>query len=98
MRFGSILSAAVCLAITAGPVGADEVCCGAKERAAAARKTASGDAAEPVPSWGPPRPWADYNRRIRWHENVEAAQRTAVAQNKMLFVMQVVGNLRDEGC
>ena len=79
----------------AGPSAEQTACCGVKEKAAAEVKDS--------PAWRdrrqqPVRPWADYNKRITWAESFDAGQRTAVDKRRMLLAMQVVGNLKDEGC
>lgn len=72
----------------------EDRCCGAKERAGASAKSAGDWAGRS----GPVRPWADYNRNVRWYESLEEGQRQALTQGKLLFTLQIVGNLKDEGC
>ncbi len=82
------------LAVAVG-AAAEERCCGAKEKAEAGPGGGEVNAVpNPVP-YPVPRPWPEYNRRIRWVEDLQEAQRQAVARGRMLFVLQLVGNLRD---
>ncbi|MBI5365541.1 MAG: hypothetical protein HZA54_00775 [Planctomycetes bacterium] len=41
--------------------------------------------------------WVDYNRYFTWYESVAAARAAALQERKLLFVVQMVGNLRDGG-
>lgn len=94
MRSSLWIAAGLLATLASAAPAQEERCCGVKERAVAAGKSA-GD-------WegrlGPVRPWPDYDRHIRWYESIEEGQRQAVAQGKLLFTLQIVGNLKDEGC
>jgi hypothetical protein len=35
---------------------------------------------------------------VSWYDSVPEAREAAIRQGRMLFVMQLVGNLRDDGC
>ncbi len=45
-----------------------------------------------------PKPWADYNKGIRWSQPAVEAVEQARRDNKLLMIFQLVGDLDKEGC
>ncbi|MBI3270765.1 MAG: hypothetical protein HYZ53_17310 [Planctomycetes bacterium] len=75
--------------------------CGTEELERAADRAGApyaGEAKMRRPTRPPGGVWPDYNRYVQWYESVPEARQAALRQGRMLFVMQLVGNLRDDGC
>lgn len=90
-----------CAALAAGWAGS-VLACGTEELekqlgAPADRVAGESRARRPVPGPEPTAPWPDYNRHVTFYDNVPQAREAAIRQGRLLFVLQMVGNLRDAG-
>ncbi len=93
--------AAVCVVAAVGWAGR-VLACGTEELeqqlgAPADRVAGESKARRPVGGPEPGAPWPDYNRHVTFYDNVPQAREAAIRQGRLLFVLQMVGNLRDAG-
>ena len=45
-----------------------------------------------------PKPWADYNKGVKWSQPAVESVEKARRENKLLMVFQLVGDVDKEGC
>ena len=56
------------------------------------------EAQEGSPRASGQKPWAQYNRGIRWEPSLGAAVERAWAENKLILFFLMVGDLDKDGC